>query len=473
MLTGHALLRPGVTPLRLAISRQQSIVLDRTIHLVNRGNVVATHSPVHVPLVYEEAVGGPGREDNPAGNAAPRTSTRRAPTAPRALRADPARSWPARNRLLGGLNRRAIDGRAPRPAAGVRLELLPSRARPSSYIPYLQGDEWVLLEWTASDGRRREVAAPADPRRRRGLRRAGRAQAPLRLQARHAAHRRRSADLFRRVPRQRAGARGCCLLPRSRSCRPRGDRRSHPGRSRRRRRWPRAQVACGRWRCRVRAPGRRGAAHGGFRITDIVQGGGPWPFAKASSRESSASGGRDLNQAAAGAEPLTSRRAVGERTGHARAPKGHEESRGHVPARPVARGALRCRHSRPWRLRSSFRRPWSSCRRLSCRRPLRTRRRPRRPSLSRRRRSLRQPPPRLRLLYRRRARSGKRRSGSRPLRTTSRRRRRRPRRPRRAGTRPPPRPCTAGSMAGSRRRRDKTRALAAPTIRDQRIQDVN
>ncbi|WP_437970133.1 DUF2169 domain-containing protein [Sorangium sp. So ce260] len=159
VLTGHAC-APGGRPVaamiaRLAIYRGEARLLDKRLSIVgDRAPVPPWRSQpfLRMPLVYDRAFGGPGVADNPVGVGASSSS---APTLPNLL--DPVQPtrpagmgpisprWPARQRLLGGADPRG--GEAPRAGlpAGFDWRYLHA-APPDQQLPFLHGDEWLVLD---------------------------------------------------------------------------------------------------------------------------------------------------------------------------------------------------------------------------------------------------------------------------------------------------------------------------------------
>ena len=156
-LIGHAFAPSGepatMVPVRLAVFREHAL-LDKTAHVYGdrRGGAPAPFEKI--PLMYEKALGGVGWDDNPMGigmqaGGAPD------PTAPNIVHpTEPtkgigfgpiSRTWPARRRLLGKTDRKALD----KPVAVLPdgFEWAYFQAAPlDQQIDFLHGDEWVVLE---------------------------------------------------------------------------------------------------------------------------------------------------------------------------------------------------------------------------------------------------------------------------------------------------------------------------------------
>lgn len=147
--TGHAC-APGGRPapassVRLGISGDARLLLDKTLHVFgdDAGPGAARAPFTKMPLVYERALGGPG-ELNPLGVETPnvvdafdgRKPGGFGPISP---------FWPARKRLLGKLERRALDApiaELPDPAPWDYFQAAP----PDQQIAYLHGGEWLVLD---------------------------------------------------------------------------------------------------------------------------------------------------------------------------------------------------------------------------------------------------------------------------------------------------------------------------------------
>ncbi|HEY4118868.1 MAG TPA: DUF2169 domain-containing protein [Byssovorax sp.] len=140
VITGHAVVA-GAGLLRVALSGDR-VVLDKTISVVDHGPA-SMQGPARVPIAYEEALGGPSRDDNPAGTTSPRLLDPSNPARVACFAPIP-QSWPARNRLLGGLDRRAIDGVRLDVPAAIDWSFFQA-APPDQRVDFLSGDEWLLL----------------------------------------------------------------------------------------------------------------------------------------------------------------------------------------------------------------------------------------------------------------------------------------------------------------------------------------
>ena len=295
-------------------------------------------------------------EDNPAGNAAPRLVDPQSPNRPACFAPIP-QSWPARNRLLGGLNRRAIDG--------SHLDLPPAfdwsfyQAAPAEQrIPYLQGDEWLLISGlhptvAVLKSQLPMIRAVAELHGAPGV---SKLDVDLKLDTLHVdVDRQTCSVVFRgnvRAPGRRSALRPRGRRPRRDAAGIRGERSSEAG--------------PGRWHHRVvevadrarRDAHARGSARGSRasrRSLAVRDRGARRPGELRSRRGPSCSTHRSRHP----------RRAVGRRTGHAGA-TGHSRSRCHLPARSA--GGRRARSSRRSprslsRHRRRFRRRMSCCRR--------------------------------------------------------------------------------------------------------------
>ncbi len=162
LLTGHAHAPRGevveVLPVRFGIFDGQRAVLDKTVNVRQRGGVR------QVPLVYERAYGGAGWADNPLGVGAdgsgepsvidPADERRRAGFGPI------GQAWPERERLLGRLDRRALEGPGvidlPDDLDWECFQAAPADQR----VPFLRGDEWLLMEGMHPRHARYRVSLP-------------------------------------------------------------------------------------------------------------------------------------------------------------------------------------------------------------------------------------------------------------------------------------------------------------------------
>ncbi len=148
-LTGHAWApggRPATTAaVRLAVAREKPL-LDKTLHVFgDRAPSTTSAQPfLKMPLVYERAYGGPTSPENPAGSAAPNLvdpvdARRLAGFGPIAGR------WPARARLLGRVDPRALDAADLEVPEGIDWRWF--HAAPlDQQVALLRGDEWIVLD---------------------------------------------------------------------------------------------------------------------------------------------------------------------------------------------------------------------------------------------------------------------------------------------------------------------------------------
>jgi hypothetical protein len=154
-LTGHACAPLGTiveaVAVRLVVYREGPLV-DKTVHARGDAKGDQTAPFDRIPLMYERAFGGIGWEENPLGSGSGATGSTKAPnlTDP----ADPrkvacfgpiSRGWPARKRLLGTADRRALDRPVAEVPAGFDWSYFQA-APPDQRTEYLQGNEWIILD---------------------------------------------------------------------------------------------------------------------------------------------------------------------------------------------------------------------------------------------------------------------------------------------------------------------------------------
>jgi uncharacterized protein YjbI with pentapeptide repeats len=153
MLTGHAYPpsgRPGTAAAaRLAIGREKPL-LDKTLYAYGDRIGTGIQPFDKMPLVYERTYGGPSNAENPVGLGAAGTvplpnlydvhrSARPAGFGP------VSRTWPARKRLLGTFDERALH--APEPEIPAALDWRYFHAAPpDQQIDVLRVDEWIVLD---------------------------------------------------------------------------------------------------------------------------------------------------------------------------------------------------------------------------------------------------------------------------------------------------------------------------------------
>ncbi|WP_437894241.1 DUF2169 domain-containing protein [Sorangium sp. So ce124] len=129
-------------PVRLAVYSAGGWVLDKRLLVRDKGPFR------QIPLVYERAVGGANGWENPF-DGEPMDGPAsildlQDPTRPAGF-APLARTSPVRRRLLGSTPRKALDGPNADIPAGFDWSYF--QAAPADQrIPFLQGDEWIVLE---------------------------------------------------------------------------------------------------------------------------------------------------------------------------------------------------------------------------------------------------------------------------------------------------------------------------------------
>ena len=140
VLTGHAPVAEESATVRLAVYRDRALI-DKSFDVFTSGDFEGKD---RVPLRYEHAPGGPEQPDNPVGTSLPSLVDTSDPQRPVGF-GPIAAAWPARARLLGALDPRAL---------AAPIALLPDdldwsyfvTAPADQVMEYLQGDEWIVLE---------------------------------------------------------------------------------------------------------------------------------------------------------------------------------------------------------------------------------------------------------------------------------------------------------------------------------------
>jgi hypothetical protein len=147
-LIGHAH-APGGQPapagtVRLGISRDGRPLLDKAIHVFGDRQADGAPQPfTRMSLAYERAVGGPG-EANPVGVETPNLVDPRDPRRPAGF-GPISRFWPARKRLLGAVDRRALDGPVAEIPDAMAWDYFQA-APPDQQVEHLHGSEWIVLD---------------------------------------------------------------------------------------------------------------------------------------------------------------------------------------------------------------------------------------------------------------------------------------------------------------------------------------
>jgi hypothetical protein len=144
---GHAFSAGGkpASAARLAIFRDGRPLLDKTLHVFgDRDERGAPRPFTRMALTYERAYGGLGMEANPAGRETPNLVDPADPKRPVCF-APISRFWAARKRLLGTLDRRAVD--APLAELPESMPWGYFQAAPADQqIEHLRGGEWIVLD---------------------------------------------------------------------------------------------------------------------------------------------------------------------------------------------------------------------------------------------------------------------------------------------------------------------------------------
>ena len=140
VLTGHAPVPEESATVRLAVYRDFALI-DKSFDVVPSGDLEGKD---RVPLRYEHAPGGPESDDNPVGTSHPSIVDSSDPQRPVGF-GPIAAAWPARARLLGALDPRALA--APIAVLPDDLDWSYFGSAPADQaMEYLQGDEWIVLE---------------------------------------------------------------------------------------------------------------------------------------------------------------------------------------------------------------------------------------------------------------------------------------------------------------------------------------
>ncbi len=134
---------------RLALFRADGTpIVDKTV--TARGGLGAHGEPELVramPLMWENALGGPnafGAEWNPVGSDRPHLIDERRPQSPAGFAPLDSR-WPVRARLRGELSLEELGGKLPSLPRELSWGYFQS-APPDLRVPFLSGDEWIVLE---------------------------------------------------------------------------------------------------------------------------------------------------------------------------------------------------------------------------------------------------------------------------------------------------------------------------------------
>jgi hypothetical protein len=155
LFRGAAYVPRGVpTPARLALLRGAALVDKRVIvHGSGPGRLA------RVPVVWEQALGGPGHPRNPVGRADPAIVHPDDPSVPAGL-GPIARSWRARAELLGLDQRKSMQSRTLQLADGFPWEYFHAAPADQRAPALFHGDEVLVLERLTADGGCIELTLP-------------------------------------------------------------------------------------------------------------------------------------------------------------------------------------------------------------------------------------------------------------------------------------------------------------------------
>lgn len=141
VLTGHAYAPGGHAAgamVRLAILDGDRPLLDKRLRVVDPAGFTK------VPLVYERALGGIGRADNPLGSDEPNIVDPVSPASPAGF-GPISRGWQARRKLLGATPRKVVD--APVAELPDDFDFAYFQSAPEDQrVDRLRGDERIVLE---------------------------------------------------------------------------------------------------------------------------------------------------------------------------------------------------------------------------------------------------------------------------------------------------------------------------------------
>ncbi|APR77363.1 Pentapeptide repeat family protein [Minicystis rosea] len=142
--TPSATVRFGLATDRALIDKALYVYGERT------GPAAAPAPFLKMPITYDRAYGGPLVPENPAGTGAERGSRLPNVVVPgnegRPGGFGPiSKTWPARRRLLGGVDPAVLDAEAPEIPAGLDWRYF-NPAPADQQIEALRGDEWILLD---------------------------------------------------------------------------------------------------------------------------------------------------------------------------------------------------------------------------------------------------------------------------------------------------------------------------------------
>jgi hypothetical protein len=170
ILTGHACAPRGrAVPslaVRLGLAGDRRL-LDKTLHVYGdcpAGTRASAQPFTRMPLVWERAYGGPSVPENPAG-----VGPSNGPALANVVdAADPrrpggfgpvARGWPARRRLLGGIDAEALGAGVLEIPEGIEWRYFHA-APADQQIEALRGNEWIVLDGMSPELPRVESRLP-------------------------------------------------------------------------------------------------------------------------------------------------------------------------------------------------------------------------------------------------------------------------------------------------------------------------
>ncbi len=155
-LTGHAHAPGGraisVSVARLALYRGRERLFEKAVQVIgDRANLTTSPGPfTSMPLVYERAYGGIGFDDNPVGVGAderplvPNLVDPEQPERPAGF-GPISRYWKVRRGAVDTALRRELEHEIPRVPRGFDWSYFQA-APPDQRVPFLRGDEWLVLD---------------------------------------------------------------------------------------------------------------------------------------------------------------------------------------------------------------------------------------------------------------------------------------------------------------------------------------
>jgi len=156
--TGSAYVYPGAhTNARVRVTNGATVLVDK--RFIVRGPPGAQPAELAVPVIAENALGGPGNRDNPVGRLDPLILHADDPSRP-ALLGPIARTWRARLDLLRPQDKKGLKGRELKIEDGFAWDYFRAAPADQRAAAFFSGDESIVLQGLQPGGHGVELRLP-------------------------------------------------------------------------------------------------------------------------------------------------------------------------------------------------------------------------------------------------------------------------------------------------------------------------